>query len=595
MLRRGVPEATTSWSHQASADPPPAPGRASRPSRPPRQAGCLVYKGPHWLKDCPATTEAQKADARERFREAKERRSNTIRSKAARYDSPAGSVRINGLVEAPYIPDTGADKSIIPQGIVDSLLAVLPTLTHTPLSTRVDVEMADGRRLVCEHEVLLNLELVTSAGPVSIRSVPGLILAGEGEEFLLGRDALKELGIDIDHQLAQQAGQPLLGADEDEFPVGDGLPNEQDAHDPRQAIDRLVAQVVSEGLPANHVETVRSVLTTYPDIWSEAIGPDPPAHVEPLRVTLQDLAVPYRSPPHKYAPLQADFVREYVRTLVANGFVVKNNASRWASAAVPVRKPGSRDKFRMTIDYRPVTRVTIPIAGSMLTNATTTDAFAGKKVFGSFDFTQGFWQLPLHEASREILFSFITEDGVFTPNRVPQEATDSALHFQGEMQRLLAPLIPHSALVWVDDVILFAPTVSEFVEVLGDFFSLVAAAKLKLNVLKCSLFKMEVLWCGRLISGAGIRHDPDRVGALSTLPLPATIADLRYFVCATNWLQDSLSDYARMIAPLQEKLAAEKKRVGGRVERRYGVGGARTSCLRGDVLACPRLGPHGVA
>ncbi|GMF53672.1 unnamed protein product [Phytophthora fragariaefolia] len=196
--------------------------------------------------------------------------------------SPAGSVRINGLVVVPYIPDTGADKSIIPQGIVDSLLAVLPTLTPTPLSTRVNVEMADGRRMLCEHEVLLNIELVTIAGPVSIRSVPCLILAGEGEEFLLGRDALKELGIDIDHQLAQLAGQPLLGAEEDEFPVGDGLLNEQDVHDPKEVIDRLVAQAVSEGLPANHVEAVRSVLTKYPDIWSEAIGPDPPAHVEPL-------------------------------------------------------------------------------------------------------------------------------------------------------------------------------------------------------------------------------------------------------------------------------------------------------------------------
>ncbi|GMG16938.1 unnamed protein product [Phytophthora fragariaefolia] len=63
-----------------AALPPPAPGRAPRPSRrPPR------------LKDCPTATEAQKADARERFREAKERRSNTIRSKATRYEPPAGS------------------------------------------------------------------------------------------------------------------------------------------------------------------------------------------------------------------------------------------------------------------------------------------------------------------------------------------------------------------------------------------------------------------------------------------------------------------------------------------------------------------------
>ncbi|KAE9290627.1 hypothetical protein PF008_g25543 [Phytophthora fragariae] len=57
------------------------------------------------------------------------------------------------------------------------------------------------------------------------------------------------------------------------------------------------------------------------------------------------------------------------------------------------------------------------------------DAFQGKKVFARFDFTQGFWQLPLHEDSRGI-FSFVTPDGVYTPTRVPQGAMDSAVHFQ---------------------------------------------------------------------------------------------------------------------------------------------------------------------
>eukprot|EP00644_Phytophthora_capsici_P005581 jgi/Phyca11/97940/e_gw1.2.1298.1 len=73
-----------------------------------------------------------------------------------------------------------------------------------------------------------------------------------------------------------------------------------------------------------------------------------------------------------------------------------------------------------------------------------------------------------------------------------------------------------------------------------------------------------MLWCGRLISGEGVRYDPARVDALATLPLPATVADLQYFVCATNWLHDSLPDYARVIAPLQDKLNAERSRIGRR-------------------------------
>ncbi|KAG2803767.1 hypothetical protein PC118_g18938 [Phytophthora cactorum] len=365
--------------------------------------------------------------------------------------------------------------------------------------------MADGRRLVCDQEVLLDLELMTIAGPVSIRSVPCLILSGGGDEVLLGRDVHKGLGIDVEEQLAQLAGPLSLDRDMDEFPAGDGIPDPQDAQEPITTLSQLLD-----------------------------LGPDPPAKVGPLRVTLKPDAVPYRSPPRKYAPLQAQFIREYVKSLVDNGLVEQNNASRWACAVVPVRKPGTSDKFRLTIDYRPINSMTVPIAGTMPTAATTNESFHDKKVFASFDFTQGFWQLPLDKESREV-FSFITPDGVYTPARVPQGAMDPALHFQSQVQTKLAPLIPHSALVWVDDGILFAATVPELLETLKVFFKIVKEANFKLNTAKSSLFELEIKCCGRLISSEGVRHDPARVSALASLPLPATVDDLQYFVCATNY------------------------------------------------------------
>ncbi|ETI44580.1 hypothetical protein F443_10707 [Phytophthora nicotianae P1569] len=467
----------------ATVAPQGAP-RAARPSRAPPQEGCLVCKGPQWLRDCPTATDAQREDAGKKYREAKEQCSGELRSKAA---------RLLYLVL----------RSVSMACLKFLTLPIQSSLSTTPLSTHVDAKMTDGRCVRCSEEVLLDLELVTIAGTVSLKSVTCVVLPGDGDEFLLGRDALRTLGIDVEAQLTQLAGPSLFADDNDDFPVDDGLPEGRSEPEMNAALVNLMARAVANGLP-EYIGVVQETLAEYADVWRETIGPGPPALVEPPRVAIQDGAIPHRSAPRRYAPLQAH-------------------------AVVTVIKPGSRDQFRLTIDYRPVNSVTVPIAGSMPTSATASDAFAGNKVFASFDFTQGLWQLPLHKDSRE-MFPFITEDDVFTPNRVPQCATDSALHFQGEMQKVLAPLIPHSALVWMDDV-----TVDEFVQVLGQFFSLVAAAKLKQNMFKSKLFEVEVLWCGRLISGAGVRHDPARVSALSTLPLPAA-----------------------------EKLAAEKKRVGGR-------------------------------
>ncbi|RAW21185.1 hypothetical protein PC110_g22371, partial [Phytophthora cactorum] len=363
--------------------------------------------------------------------------------KAAKYATPSGSVRINGLIEVAYIPDTGADKSIIPQGVVESLHAVQPLLSSTLLRTNMEVVMADGRRLVCDQEVLLDLERMTIAGPVSIRSVPCLVLSGGGDEVLLGRDVLKGLGIDVEEQLAQLASPLSLDRDMGEFPAGDGIPDPQDAQEPITILSQLLDRAVANGLPTEHVDAVRDLLELFPDVWRAAVGPDPPAKVEPLRVTLKFGAVPYRSPPRKYAPLQAQFIREYVKSLVDNGLMEQNDASRWACAVVPVRKPGTSDKFRLTIDYRPINSMTVPIAGAIPRQLRRMNPSMTRR------------SLP---------------DGVYTPARVPQGAMDSALHFQSQVQKKLAPLIPHSALVWVDDVILFAAIVPELLETLKVFF-----------------------------------------------------------------------------------------------------------------------------
>ncbi|KAE8894308.1 hypothetical protein PF005_g3872 [Phytophthora fragariae] len=94
--------------------------RAPWSPRSPPVDGCLLCKGRHWLKDCPiATYSQQRKDARRKFSEAKEQRSGALRSKAARYATAAGSVRINGLLEMAYSPGTGADQSIVPRDVVD--------------------------------------------------------------------------------------------------------------------------------------------------------------------------------------------------------------------------------------------------------------------------------------------------------------------------------------------------------------------------------------------------------------------------------------------------------------------------------------------
>ncbi|DBA03705.1 TPA: hypothetical protein N0F65_004122, partial [Lagenidium giganteum] len=145
--------------------------------------------------------------------------------------------------------------------------------------------------------------------------------------------------------------------------------------------------------------------------------------------------------------------------------VVRNNQSRWACAAMATRKKGPVDDYRITPDYRPTNAQTIPIAGVMPNLLVVMVKVKGARFFAKFDLFKGFWQLMLHEESRE-LFSFMTNDTVYTPLRVPQGATDSPIHFQNQMQEVFRDMLYENLLVWVDDIVLFAKTCEEFVSVL---------------------------------------------------------------------------------------------------------------------------------
>ncbi|KAE8881630.1 hypothetical protein PF005_g26671 [Phytophthora fragariae] len=127
------------------------------------------------------------------------------------------------------------------------------------------------------------------------------------------------------------------------------------------------------------------------------------------------------------------------------------------------------------------------------------------------------------------------------------------MHFQSTMQTAFADLINDHLLVYVDDVVLYAGSHEEYLEVLQRFFARLRELNLKLNLKKSTIYQDAVSWCGKIIDGQGVTHDPARVEALTSLPLPENAGELQHFLCAANWLRDSVVDFGRAVAPLQAK------------------------------------------
>ena len=153
----------------------------------------------------------------------------------------------------------------------------------------------------------------------------------------------------------------------------------------------------------------------------------------------------------------------------------------------------------------------------------------------------------------------MTDEQIFTPLRVPQGSCDAAVYFQLTMEECFQELLNTHLLVWIDDLLLYAEDIETYLVKLQLLLSIADRFGLKFSAAKTSLYQKEVSWCGRVINEHGVRYSPEKIEALRSLPYPTTAGELQQFLCAVNWMRDSIVDYARMAQPLQARLDAALK------------------------------------
>ena len=453
-------------------------------------------------------------------------------------------------LQVPYCADSGADRTILSRKHFTELVKKLPSLKVDKLDGETVHLAAGNQPLRINEATYLRIKLKTAAGPVELpEPVEVLILEEDQDELLIGQDVLLALGIDVDRQL-EQLSRPDEDDGDDPFETPE-LDMELNFNEIKEAVESMIARAIEAGFPRKYEERLRTICLMY-DIWRVRLGPDPPAKVPPLSIRLKPDAQPRRCKARVYPPHISKFMRDFNAELVRLGWVRVNRHSRWASPALPVRKPKT-DEYRQTTDYRGVNSDTEPIVGVMPHLQSRLQHTRGKKHYGSFDFLKGFWQLPLAEDSQEPL-SYMTDENIFTPMRVPQGSCDAAVYFQLTMEECFKELLYTNLLVWIDDLLLYADDIETYLEKLEKLLFTANQYGLKLSASKTCLYQQKVSWCGRIISADGVRYSPDKIEALRALPYPTNAGELQQFLCAVNWMRDSIIDYARLAQPLQECL-----------------------------------------
>ena len=175
--------------------------------------------------------------------------------------------------------------------------------------------------------------------------------------------------------------------------------------------------------------------------------------------------------------------------------------------------------------------------------------------YSKLDLKSAYWQVPIHEDSREYTGFFVPGAGIWQFRVLAFGISSAVALFQRTMEKILAPLLYKGVIVYLDDMVIYGRTLEELLKRQRMVFALLQAWDLRVAANKCQFLTTEVPMLGRLVSKDKVAENPAHLQAVREFPKPETIAQLGRFLGMAGWHRRVVPRYAQRCAPLNHMLA----------------------------------------
>lgn len=294
---------------------------------------------------------------------------------------------------------------------------------------------------------------------------------------------------------------------------------------------------------------VSQLLDRYKELFTEELGRFTGGKA---RLHLRDGAVPIycRARPIAYSLRQR--IDTAIDDMLRTGVLEPVSSSDWATPLVPVRKADGG--LRICADYKVtlnpvlwIDRYPLPRIDDLLVSMN------GAKVFSKIDLSQAYNQIELEDPDNLTVIN--THRGLFKYKRLVYGLSSSPGIFQRIMANLLGD-IPNVE-IFLDDVIIGSSNEEEHLQTLARVLERFYKNGMKLKKSKCSFMVPEVKYLGYIISKDGIKVDPEKVEAITNIPRPKDVTDLRSFLGLVNFYARFVRSLSSILAPLHNLLKKE--------------------------------------
>ncbi len=229
-----------------------------------------------------------------------------------------------------------------------------------------------------------------------------------------------------------------------------------------------------------------------------------------------------------------------------DGFIKRvTEPTDWVSSMAVAQK---KEKIRICLDPSNLNRAIKRSIYPMKTVEQVMSEMKGAKVFSVLDAKSGYCQLPLDEES-SYLTTFNSPVGRFRWLRLPFGIKSAPEIYQRVMDTMLEKIEGANAIM--DDIIIGGKNTEDHDKILKEVLRKATEWNLRLNLQKCKLRQTSVKYVGHILTDQGVKPDPEKVKAITEMPVPKNIDDVSRFLGFITYLGKFIPRLSEVDQPLR--------------------------------------------